>query len=157
MQFNKRLLCCFRLTTSHTVGSEVKKEQTHQRQETLSTLSFFLVSNLRSIQSQGSHMCRHLSPAPQSGRCGSKLKVKGETARWSAGGRCLAHLHTCIMEKLPTAEALWLFPVLPICKDSFFHFARHVYHQLFLYASSKDLRKNFIYHLLWPRSDRGVV
>lgn len=26
-QINKRLLCCFRLTTSHTVGREVKKDQ----------------------------------------------------------------------------------------------------------------------------------
>lgn len=55
-RFNKRLLCCFRLTTSHTEGKEVNKEKTHQRQESLWTPPcLFSLSNPQSVQSQGCH------------------------------------------------------------------------------------------------------
>lgn len=58
-RFNKRLLCCFRLTTSHTEGREVNKEKntSKTRDSVDATLSFFSLSNPRSVQSQG---CRRV-------------------------------------------------------------------------------------------------
>lgn len=56
-RFNKRLLCCFRLTTSHTEGREVNKEKntSKTRDSVDTTLSFFSLSNPQSVQSQGCH------------------------------------------------------------------------------------------------------
>lgn len=132
-RFNKRLLCCFRLTTSHTEGWEVNKGKTHQRQETLWTPPCLLwLSNPQSVQSRavtGWDVSAFVCHTP-----GRPLWVTAQSQRrdcWEvSGGRRRAHLPTCIMERLPSAAALWLSALLgeslPLCKNPIRHCARPV-------------------------------
>lgn len=106
---NKRLLCCFRLTTSH------KKKNTHQRERKseLSSRHLALSANPTVHRMDQGGLYHHWSAVQPMGHHGSKPKVKGRTLGTAvrSAGRCKALLPTYIIENPPTVNAQILLPL----------------------------------------------